>query len=92
MTKKANKPLAFLMALLAVMMAAFAGPASAATKHFERVLNMTDMQRMLTQKISKETMLIALGVEAERNVRNLQRTRDLFDRTLKGLRVRPESL
>jgi hypothetical protein len=50
------------------------------------VLNLSGKQRMLTQKMSKEMMLIALNHEAELNQKNLAATSSLFDKTLKGLR------
>lgn len=55
-------------------------------KDYNRVINLSGKQRMLTQKMSKESMLIALGVGVEENIKNLETTRNLFDRTLKGLR------
>ena len=60
-----------------------AGPTSA---EYGVVLNLSGKQRMLTQKMSKEVMLVALGVELEKNVSNLKSTSALFDKTLKGLR------
>lgn len=56
------------------------------------VLNLSGKQRMLTQKMSKEVMLIALGIEAEGNLKNLAATSSLFDKTLKGLRNGDQSL
>lgn len=50
------------------------------------VLNLSGKQRMLTQKMSKEVLLIALGVEPDANQANLEATAALFDRTLAGLR------
>lgn len=50
------------------------------------VLNLSGKQRMLTQKMSKEILLIALDVDKEANLKNLAATANLFDRTLKGLR------
>lgn len=50
------------------------------------VLNLSGKQRMLTQKMSKEVMLIALGVDLDNNIANLATTSSLFDKTLKGLR------
>lgn len=50
------------------------------------VLNLSGKQRMLTQKMSKEMMLIALNHEVDTNLKNLAATSSLFDRTLKGLR------
>nr|CRH04567.1 conserved exported protein of unknown function [Candidatus Magnetococcus massalia] len=50
------------------------------------VLNLSGKQRMLTQKMSKEVMLVALGVDAQTNLGNLKKTAALFDKTLKGLK------
>jgi hypothetical protein len=50
------------------------------------VLNLSGKQRMLTQKMSKEVLLIALDSDKEGNIKSLQATAALFDRTLKGLR------
>ncbi len=49
------------------------------------VINLAGKQRMLTQKMSKEILLIAKGVDADANKANLQKTAALFDKTLKGL-------
>ncbi len=59
------------------------GPTSA---EYGVVLNLSGKQRMLTQKMSKEMMLVALGVDQEANLDNLDKTSTLFDKTLKGLR------
>ncbi len=69
--------------------AAADGPTSA---EYGVVLNLSGKQRMLTQKMSKEIMLIALGEESESNLANLKKTSDLFDRTLVGLRDGSEEL
>jgi len=50
------------------------------------VLNLSGKQRMLTQKMSKEVMLVALDVDLDKNLQNLVETSSLFDKTLKGLR------
>ena len=49
------------------------------------VLNLSGKQRMLTQKMSKEFLLIAYGHEVDNNKLNLLETYSLFERTLKGL-------
>ncbi len=59
------------------------GPTSA---EYGVVLNLSGKQRMLTQKMSKEIMLIALGEGSANNLANLKKTSGLFDKTLKGLR------
>lgn len=63
---------------------AFAADPTAA--EYGVVLNLSGKQRMLTQKMSKEIVLIAMGHETAANVKNLQATASLFDKTLKGLR------
>lgn len=55
-------------------------------------INLSGKQRMLTQKMSKESFLVALGVEPEKNRANLKRTMALFERTLYGLRDGEPSL
>lgn len=59
------------------------GPTSA---EYGVVLNLSGKQRMLSQKMSKEIMLIALDIDKEANLTNLANTSSLFDKTLKGLR------
>ena len=48
-------------------------------------INLAGKQRMLTQKMSKEFLLIAAGYEVDSNKLSLQETAGLFERTLKGL-------
>lgn len=48
-------------------------------------INLAGKQRMLTQKMSKEFLLIAKNIRPEANRLNLLETYHLFDRTLKGL-------
>ena len=50
------------------------------------VVNLSGRQRMLTQKMSKEFLLVAAGVGVAENQANLAKTVALFDRTLHGLR------
>ncbi len=50
------------------------------------VINLAGRQRMLTQKMSKEIVLIALGFDVESNLKLLKATSSLFDRTLNALR------
>ena len=86
--------LAFFTAVLSLLLISpgtlFAdGPTSA---EYGVVLNLSGKQRMLTQKMSKEIMLIALGIDKERNLGNLVDTSALFDKTLQGLRNGSEEL
>ncbi len=59
--------------------------AGADTAELAVVINLSGRQRMLTQKMTKEYLLAALGIDREANHRNLRKTTALFDRTLKGL-------
>ncbi|MDP7427442.1 MAG: type IV pili methyl-accepting chemotaxis transducer N-terminal domain-containing protein [Alphaproteobacteria bacterium] len=82
----ARWPLACAAAVLAfASLSGSAGAASAGANH-NRVINLAGKQRMLTQKMSKEFLLIALEIDQARNLKSLRATRNLFDRTLKGLR------
>ena len=49
------------------------------------VINLAGKQRMLTQKLTKECLLVHLNIDAEENVLNVRGTSTLFDATLKGL-------
>ena len=49
------------------------------------IINLAGKQRMLTQKMSKEALLIGKGIDMEGNKRALKETIALFDKTLKGL-------
>jgi phosphohistidine swiveling domain-containing protein len=65
----------------------------AATKEETGVtINLAGKQRMLTQKMSKEALLIARGIDADTNKANLEKTAALFDKTLAGLAAGDASL
>jgi len=80
-------PSRFLTILCALVLGLTAVSASyAATKQeMAVVINLAGKQRMLTQKMSKEALLIAKGIDVEANKKNLAATKALFDKTLKGL-------
>ncbi len=69
--------------LVADIPAAAEGPTSA---EYGVVLNLSGKQRMLSQKMSKEAMLVALNADADKNLANLKATSELFHKTLAGLR------
>ncbi len=90
--KQTSRMLTVLLSLFLFMFSTLSvaeGPTSA---DYGVVLNLSGKQRMLTQKMCKEMMLIALGVDAEGNLANLEKTSSLFDKTLKGLRNGSEEL
>ncbi len=49
------------------------------------VINLAGKQRMLTQKMSKEALFIAKGIDVEKNKESLKKTEELFNKTLNGL-------
>ncbi len=53
---------------------------------YNHIINLAGMQRMITQQMSKETILLAMGVEKDEHIRQLRSSQALFDRTLRGLR------
>ncbi|MCK5902289.1 MAG: type IV pili methyl-accepting chemotaxis transducer N-terminal domain-containing protein [Cocleimonas sp.] len=55
-------------------------------------VNLAGKQRMLTQKMSKESLLIALNIDVEENKKNLKNSIKLFEKTLKGLQLGDKSL
>jgi hypothetical protein len=67
----------------------YAAPTAA---EYGTILNLSGKQRMLSQKMSKEAMLIALSTNVDKNVESLQKTTSLFDKTLKGLKNGDASL
>jgi len=87
----------FIPALMLVSLFVFFDVAPALAKgpsasEYGVVLNLSGKQRMLTQKMSKEIVLIAMGHDTPANIQNLQKTAGLFDKTLKGLRNGDASL
>lgn len=61
-------------------------------EEFGVIINLSGKQRMLSQKMSKEALLVALDINKQENLGNLKDTAVLFDKTLKGLRVGDASL
>lgn len=55
-------------------------------------INLSGKQRMLTQKMSKESLLISQDIDKAENLENLKASMNLFEKTLKGLRNGDESL
>jgi len=74
--------------LILLIMAIFYSTAAAQPLNKEElslVLNLAGKQRMLTQKISKEILLIAKGIDVQKNQAHLKDSAALFDRILQGL-------
>ncbi len=81
-----KKPNIFYLALFALLTACLSSSAFALSgQEMGTVINLAGKQRMLTQKMSKEILLIAKGIDVDANKASLKKTADLFDKTLKGL-------
>ncbi|MGR3304292.1 MAG: type IV pili methyl-accepting chemotaxis transducer N-terminal domain-containing protein [Candidatus Scalindua sp.] len=61
-------------------------------KEYGIIINLAGKQRMLTQKMTKEILLMHAKVDVEKNRDNLNQTVQLFSKTLTGLRNGDESL
>ena len=55
------------------------------TKELAISINLAGKQRMLTQKMTKEALLISAGIDTKKNLKKLKKSRALFDKTLNGL-------
>jgi len=55
-------------------------------------INLAGKQRMLTQKMTKEALLVALDLDAAANAAELKKTVALFEKTLKGLELGDDEL
>jgi hypothetical protein len=83
---KHNRRLPAIAGAIALVVAAGASAGPGAATNHKHVVNLAGMQRMLSQKMSKEALLIALEIDKEQNLWNLDDSRATFDRTLTGLR------
>ena len=59
---------------------------------YSRTINLAGKQRMLTQKMAKEALLVSMDIDKEMNLRKLKNTHFLFDKTLKGLKTGDKAL
>lgn len=75
----------FLFSMLFVSLFLTAQAYALSNQETATVINLAGKQRMLTQKMSKEALFIAKGVNAEANKASLAKTASLFDKTLNGL-------
>ncbi|HIO91392.1 MAG TPA: hypothetical protein EYG68_00925 [Leucothrix mucor] len=81
------------LADFAAQMSAITSVAFAQTsKQIAIKINLAGKQRMLTQKMTKEALLIGLKIDIEKNKSNLQSSISLFEKTLLGLQKGDESL
>eukprot|EP00933_Yihiella_yeosuensis_P064345 TRINITY_DN676_c0_g1_i3.p1 TRINITY_DN676_c0_g1~~TRINITY_DN676_c0_g1_i3.p1 ORF type:complete len:886 (+),score=222.84 TRINITY_DN676_c0_g1_i3:93-2750(+) len=77
----------FISALLSIwaLMVIEAVGATISAKQWSTTIDVAGRQRMLTQRMSKEFLLVAKGVNVEANKKKMQGSINLFDVSLKGL-------
>lgn len=71
--------------LIGIALILMASPANARS-NLDRSVGLASQQWQLVDRITKSTMLAALGFNTERGVRAIEEARDLFSRRLRGLR------
>lgn len=86
MSKTIIGPIARYLAVFALLACGIDTQVHAQVFDQNRAINAADKQRMLNQKMSKEVLLVALGIDASGNLASLRRSHALFDRTLRALR------
>lgn len=79
--KKRNNLLITLLLLLPL----FIDAQQITDREIANIINISGKQRMLTQKMSKEALLIAKGIDVEINKKSLKETVTLFETTLSAL-------
>ena len=92
---KTHSPLvsAILLMLYLTLAANTVGePQEISSAEYATILNLSGKQRMLSQKMSKEMLLIATNVNKQENLENLKKTITLFDKTLAGLEFGDDEL
>jgi hypothetical protein len=78
----------FLIGLLLLTSALFA----LSDKELAISINLSGKQRMLTQKMTKESFLIRSNIDKKENIEKLKKSSQLFDKILKGLMEGDDSL
>ncbi|MFK5971164.1 MAG: type IV pili methyl-accepting chemotaxis transducer N-terminal domain-containing protein [Candidatus Marithrix sp.] len=79
------KYIKFSFLFLSIIVLSLAANAAVSKQDMANTINKAGKQRMLTQKMSKEVLFIALNIDVEMNRDELESTIELFDKTLQGL-------
>ncbi len=79
------KYIKFSFLFLSIIVSSLAANAAISKQDMANTINKAGKQRMLTQKMSKEVLFIALNIDVEMNRDELESTIELFDKTLQGL-------
>ncbi|MCQ9206895.1 MAG: type IV pili methyl-accepting chemotaxis transducer N-terminal domain-containing protein [Omnitrophica bacterium] len=78
--------------IICFILPSFYAHAATTTEEYSLIINLAGKQRMLTQKMVKEALLIFTGTGGEKNRQDLKNTVELFLKTLNGLRDGDNSL
>ncbi len=82
-----RKNLALLFLLLAALLGGGAALQAQTAEEFGAILNLSGRQRMLSQKMSKELLQVALNLNKASSLKALDATAQQFDQILNGLKV-----
>ena len=75
-----------MLKLLMALSLAFCSLYALSDKELANSINLAGKERMLTQKMIKEALLIKLGIDEKNNAKKLKSTAEAFDKILKGLK------
>ncbi len=87
-----NTKLAVVAACIGLAMIAGAPAQAIAKKNYKNAINLAGAQRMLSQRMTKEVLLIAFDHEREANLKSLAKNHERFSKVLAGLRKGDEAL
>lgn len=86
MRTNSAKPICRMAGILGCIALVLVALPAEARSNYNRSINLAARQGLLLEQMSNGAMLAALGIDAEQNIRSARQARDLFDRTLDGLR------
>ncbi len=86
MSRKATTIVICAVATLLSAHVTVATPVVAQEFDYGHTIKLAERERMLAERMAKEVVLIAMGYNAQENLRNLRSSHDTFDRVLYGLR------
>lgn len=86
MSKQSAMARAYLVGLFTLAIVGMLLPTSAAAKGYNATLAAADAQLVLTQKMTKEALLVALGIDKAKNLEGLRKSSTEFQKLLSALR------
>lgn len=80
------KPISGIVGILVCVALIMVAVPADARSEFNRSINLAARQWLLVEQMTNGAMLAVLGIDTERNVREVRSARDLFSRSMRGLR------